>query len=74
VRHDDVCAVAAGAPSAERARVEAKQFLALPAHCAFSATDPWVRSSSRINPSFYHHLTGFVASICYKGFQWVVPG
>jgi len=36
---------------------------------------PYIKpSSSRINPNFYHHLTGFVASICYKGFQWVVPG
>ena len=42
VRHDDVRTVAAGAPRAEGARVEAQQFLALPAHRAFAATDPWV--------------------------------
>src|SRR6516162_230912 len=42
VRYDDVCAIAAGPPSAEGARGEAEEFLALPAHCAFPAADPWV--------------------------------
>src|SRR5215467_10779083 len=42
VRHYDVRAVAAGAPSAEGSRIEAEQFLALPAHCAFPAADPRV--------------------------------
>src|SRR5215469_13647549 len=42
VRHDDVCAVAAGPSGAEGARVEAEQFLALPAHRTFPAADPRV--------------------------------
>src|SRR6516162_455583 len=42
VRHNDVCAIAAGPPSAEGAGGEAEEFLAPPAHRAFPAADPWV--------------------------------
>ena len=42
VRHDDVRGIAAGAPRAKGARVEAKEFLALTAHRTFAATDPRV--------------------------------
>src|SRR5206468_10888277 len=49
VRHDDVRAVAAGAPGAECARAEAEQFLALLTHGAFTAADPRVG----------HHLVAY---------------
>src|SRR5438874_1885829 len=42
VRHDDVRGIAAGAPRAEGARVEAEQLFALQAHRAFAAADPRV--------------------------------
>src|SRR4051812_18579486 len=43
VRHDNVRTIAAGSTSAERAWVQTEQFLALTAHRAFPAANPWVR-------------------------------
>ena len=68
VRHDNVRTIAAGSTSAERAWVQAEQFLALPTYCAFPAAYPWVsddlvahRDTGRPRPKCRHLAGDFVS-------------